>query len=128
MDTQCTFHDKTCNTFHNGNCTFSLFLLTTNLIGFQEHLLTIIAFCKEPDKWTTSILIIFHIGCTWLGGCGSTNSDFLEFNRIEVDYNILSFSGYQTRVRQYGTITIPSAITRFTSERTLGMTEIRENA
>ena len=101
---------------------------STNLIGFQEHFWQWFPFCKEPDKWTTSILIFFHIGCTWLGVCGSTSSDFLEFNKIGIDYNILSVDGYQTWVRQYGTAIIPSALSCFTSERNLGMTEIRGNA
>ena len=54
------------------------------------------AFCKEPNKWTTNMLIFFRIGCTRLDVCGNTSSDFLEFNKIGVVTNIFSVVGYQT--------------------------------
>ena len=70
----------------------------------------------------------FHIGTSWLDVCSSTSCDFLEFNNIEVDTNILSMAGYNASVGQNWTTIIPSILSSSTFERTLGMTEIGENA
>ena len=45
---------------------------------------------------------------------GGTSSDFLEFNKIGVDTNVLIMAGYQTLVAQNGTTLIPSALSCFT--------------
>ena len=66
---------------------------------------------------------LFHIGCTRFGVCGNTSSDFLEFNKIAVDTNILSMTGCQSWVDQNGTTIIPSALSCFTFARTLGMNQ-----
>ena len=125
---QCTFHDKIWHTFRYGKCTFSLLPPSMKLMGFKSISWQLFVFCKERDKWTTNMLIFFHIGCTWLGVCGSTISDFLKFNKIGVDTNILSMAGYQTLVGQTGTTLMPSALFCFTFERNRGMIEIGGNA
>ena len=89
------------------------------MIGFQEHLLTVIY------EWTTNMFIFFHIRYTWLGVSGSTSSDFLEFNKTGFNTNTLSMAGYQTCVGQNGTTIISSAISCF-KFGTLDMTEIWE--
>ena len=55
---QCTFHDKTWQTIQYGNCTFSLNLLSTKLIGFQEHLLTIICFLTNGPPTCSSFFTL----------------------------------------------------------------------
>ena len=74
------------------------------------------------------MLIFSHIGCTWLGVCGCTSSNFLVFNIIGVDIKILIMTGNQTWVSQSGTTRIPSSLSCFTFENTFGMDEIGENA
>ena len=114
--------------FWSGNSIFSLFQPPMKPIGFQEQLLKVICFMWKVWEMDQQHVHFFQIECTWLGVCGSTSSDFLEFNKIGVDANIWSMIGYQTWIGQNVTTIIPFILNCFTFERALGMTEIGGNA
>ena len=103
-----------------------MFLLSTKLIGFQEHLL-------DNDLLSAKSLTNEPPACSSFStldvpGRVFASSDFLEFNKIGVDTNILSMTRYQTWVGQKVTTIIPSALSYFSLKRTLGTTEIEGNA
>ena len=67
---QCTFHDKTWQTFQHGSCTFFLFPFSMKLIGFQEHLLTMICFLQRAWQMNHQHVHLFphwmyQVGCLW---------------------------------------------------------------